>query len=248
MAYDRGAGANADRSVSRDEGDICMPRAKTNWSKPLVEAAFRVLRAEGPDALSARRISEEASCSVQPLYASFGDMDGMHAALREYCEEWTHEFMRERLYLSPNSFEAAGLAHIALAREEPNVFLYVFLSPRAHVDGLADFYRLAVIPEAEAHLLASTDLSIREARELYTQMSIFTHGMAVGIATRSTTFSDEEIRRQVGEAFRAFYGWMRPWTEGEADWGTGAGREGADHGAGTDAAGAAEQGEGDATA
>lgn len=195
-----------------------MPRAKTDWSKPLVEAALRVLRAEGPNALSARRISEEAGCSVQPLYASFGDMDGMHAALRERCEEWTHDFVRERMHTSPNSFEAAGMAHVALAREEPHIFLYVFLSPRARVDGLAGFYRLAAVPEVEAHLRASTDLSAREARELYTQMAIFAHGMAIGVATRATDLSDEEVQRQIKEAFSAFYGWMRPWTEGEADW------------------------------
>jgi AcrR family transcriptional regulator len=48
----------------------------------LVEAAARVLAAEGPQALSSRRLASEVGTSTMAVYTHFGTMDGVRRAIR----------------------------------------------------------------------------------------------------------------------------------------------------------------------
>lgn len=57
--------------------------ARNAQRKLLLDAAGRLLRKEGPDALSLRRIAGEVSASTTIAYTLFGGKEGVIAALRE---------------------------------------------------------------------------------------------------------------------------------------------------------------------
>ena len=57
------------------------PAADPDQRAELLAAASRLLAAEGPDALTVRRIAAEAGCSTMGVYSRFGGKDGIVEAL-----------------------------------------------------------------------------------------------------------------------------------------------------------------------
>jgi AcrR family transcriptional regulator len=54
-----------------------MPRPLDEQGQALLDAASRLLAAEGPGALTVRRIAADAGCSTMGVYSRFGNKDGV---------------------------------------------------------------------------------------------------------------------------------------------------------------------------
>ena len=65
------------RTAPRRPGPAADPAQRSD----LLAAASRLLAAEGPDALTVRRIAAEAGCSTMGVYSRFGGKDGIVEAL-----------------------------------------------------------------------------------------------------------------------------------------------------------------------
>ncbi|MFG2088051.1 MULTISPECIES: TetR/AcrR family transcriptional regulator [unclassified Spirillospora] len=97
----------------------------------LLDAASRLLAAEGPQALALRRIAAEAGCSTTVLYRMFGGKAGLTEAL--YIEGF--ERFRRRLAAVPHdpdprvTLRELGLAYRAGALAERNYYGLMFGEP-----------------------------------------------------------------------------------------------------------------------
>ncbi len=65
-----------------------VPRTDDDQSKAILEAANRILSADGAGALTVRRIAAEAGCSTMGLYSRFGGKEGVIDEL--YVEGFQH--------------------------------------------------------------------------------------------------------------------------------------------------------------
>ena len=86
----------------------------------MVEAALRVVRANGIDALTAKTMADALGTSTQPIFTAFGSMDGIKkevyaAAIRVY-DRYTEAGLQERI-----PFFGVGMQYIRFAREEPEL-------------------------------------------------------------------------------------------------------------------------------
>ncbi|MGW2748353.1 TetR/AcrR family transcriptional regulator [Streptomyces sp. NPDC001450] len=94
----------------------------------MLDTAAELLAAEGPAALSMRRLATAADCSTTVLYRLFGSKDGITAAL--YREGFAR--LRRRLDAVPHDGDPAeylaalGRAYRANALEEPNFYSVMF--------------------------------------------------------------------------------------------------------------------------
>ncbi|WP_018655322.1 TetR/AcrR family transcriptional regulator [Actinomadura flavalba] len=117
----------------------------------LLDAASRLLAAEGPHALTMRRISHEVGCSTTVLYRMFGGKDGLAEAL--YVEGFAR--FRARLVAVPADQDprlrlaAMGRAYLANARSESNYYGLMFGRP---LPGFEPG------PDATAHALETFDV------------------------------------------------------------------------------------------
>ncbi len=95
----------------------------------LLDAASRLLAAEGPAALTMRRIAAEVGCSTTVLYTLFGSKDGLAGGL--YREGF--ERFRRRLEALPPGPDPLGrlyaisAAYRESALAEPNYYRVMFL-------------------------------------------------------------------------------------------------------------------------
>ena len=179
-----------------------MPTQRFNQENVL-DAALDLVRERGFDALSARAVAERAGCSVQPIYSLFGDMEGLMRALHEHARAWVTAYNAEHAGDGENLFESNGLAHLRLAREEPQLFTFLYLSPYLGAQNLDELYRSISQPGVEECIMELGHLSAKAAHELYLNMIVYTHGLAV-LLVSGADYSEEELAERVFTAFKAF--------------------------------------------
>lgn len=179
-----------------------MPTQRFN-QESVLDAALDLVRERGFDALSARAVAERAGCSVQPIYSLFGDMEGLMQALYEHARAWVRAYNVGHAGNGENLFESNGLAHLRLAREEPQLFTFLYLSPYLGTHSLDELYRSVSQPGVEECIMELGHLSAQAAHELYLNMIVYTHGLAVMLVS-GADFSQDELTDRVFVAFKAF--------------------------------------------
>ena len=168
----------------------------------VLDAALDLVRERGYDALSARAVAERAGCSVQPIYSLFGDMEGLMRALYEHARAWVTAYNAEHAGDGENLFESNGMAHLRLAREEPQLFTFLYLSPYLGTHSLDELYRSVSQPGVEECIMELGHLGKAAAHELYLNMIVYTHGLAVLVCS-GAEFAEDELADRVFTAFQA---------------------------------------------
>ncbi|MBE6470684.1 MAG: TetR/AcrR family transcriptional regulator [Coriobacteriaceae bacterium] len=179
-----------------------MPAQKFN-RETVLDAALELVRERGYDMLSARMIAERAGCSVQPIYSLFGDMESLMRALYEHARAWVSAYNQAHAGDGANPFESNGLSHLRLASEEPQLFAFLYLSSYLGAQSLDDLYRSVTQPGVEECIQELGHLDADAAHELYLNMIVYTHGLAVILAT-GARIPPEELAGRMDASFRAF--------------------------------------------
>lgn len=127
-------------------------RPKGDVGVALVEAACRLLSAEGPAALTTRRIAAEAGTTTMTLYARFGDKEGVEQAV--IVEGFTRlkaalERAAKRGKDAEGGVLAVARAYRRFAKE--NSAFYAAMFQRAGG---------AVLPTAESHRLGAETFDV----------------------------------------------------------------------------------------
>src|SRR5690606_13574440 len=171
----RQAEAGADSGLARQE---------------LLDAAFRLLRTEGPAALRVRRVAEAAACSTMGVYTWFGDKHGLIEAL------WLDGFRRfgEALVMPSTATDELERVRELMetyrtwARDNPADYQLMFgrsdpefePSQKAREEAAMTF---VVLAEAMAAAQAAGRLRGGDANEMAIQLWGIGHGLvAIGLA------------------------------------------------------------------
>lgn len=118
-----------------------MSEAKSIESRPyhhgdlrraLVEAARRLLEAEGPSALSLRAVAREAGVSPAAPYHHFKDKaELLDAVAREGWEILNHQMAEARkAAVGPHKLTALGIAYVCFARDNPALYRVMYDAAR----------------------------------------------------------------------------------------------------------------------
>lgn len=179
-----------------------MPAQKFN-RESVLDAALGLVRERGYESLSARTVAESAGCSVQPIYSLFGDMESLMRSLYEHARSWVTAYNAEHANDGANLFQSNGLTHLRLAREESQLFAFLYLSPYLGTHGLDELYQSVSQPGVEECIMELGGLSAQAAHELYLNMIVYTHGLAVLLCS-GAEFSEAELGERIYTAFKAF--------------------------------------------
>jgi AcrR family transcriptional regulator len=116
-----------------------------NLHRALLDAALRLIRKEGADALTLRGAARAAGVSPAAPYRHFADKDALLAAVAEEGFRMMAAKMRAAAEAHPDDgigrFRACGMAYIAFARAHPEHFRVMFgpyVANRAKYPGLKD--------------------------------------------------------------------------------------------------------------
>jgi AcrR family transcriptional regulator len=170
----------------------------------LLDAALRVLEAEGLHAVQARRVTAEIGASTMAVYTHFGGMPGLlDAMIREGLSRFAaHVRSRPAIEEPLADLFSGGLAYGEFALTNPRLYGLVF--------GLADGTRapdaaaalateegvdaLSVLLESVERVIAAGVIREQDARAAATQILSVTHGF---LMLQIGGFVEEELRDQM---------------------------------------------------
>lgn len=166
----------------------------------ILDAALELVRAGGPEALNARALAKALGCSTQPIFRLFASMEELRRAVLERA----HALYRRQLEdaSGPGSpcppYKARGMAYIAFAGEEPQLFRLLFMRGRT---GETDSPENGDWPKDTSLAGAETGLAGAEAELFHLEMWAAVHGIAVMRATGYLDLDEPTVSRMLTDVY-----------------------------------------------
>jgi AcrR family transcriptional regulator len=171
----------------------------------IAECALRILEAEGPDAVSMRRVAAEVGITPMAIYYHF---PGRQQLLRTVVDREFGQMPQVIGATRPARSFTTQMTHImdaymdyALAR--PRIFDYVFSNPRPGARLFPDDFRarrsptLNPVADTVAHWMKKGDLRRDDVWEIAMELWAHVHGYLMLYRGGRFNLSEEEFRKLV---------------------------------------------------
>ena len=177
----------------------------------ILEAALGMLIRDGYSSINIKALAEAVGCSTQPIAWHFENMEGLRRALAVYAREYAGKKAVSDADNAVDAFEGMGRAYISMAKNEPNLFRFLYLgesriSRPFGLEGLD--IRGDDITTGDADMAAGiarqTGLSYERAQECIRNTIVYAHGIAVMIATGVLDISEDNAMNMVKHASECF--------------------------------------------
>ncbi len=181
-----------------------MPPKPKYTREQIVATALQVVSQKGAQALTAKELGNALGMSTSPIFTVFDSMLEVQAAVAEAAmarfESYAHRTGGE---MPP--FKQVGMQMIRFAKEEPQLYRLVFMSPNRNVKSFDDIYAQlgSVADECLEAIQRDYALSPADARCLFEHTWIYTFGIGVLCATGMCSFSEEQASTMLTQDFTA---------------------------------------------
>ncbi len=169
------------------------PKAKFTKNE-IIDAGLEIVRRDGFEALTARALGAELGSSARPIFTVFESMEEVQNAVISAARSLYGAY-QERGLNEHNAFKGSGLGYIRFAAEQPKLFQLLFMKEAQAVPDLDNVLRQ--IDEYYDKIIAAVQLEYgfchTAAKQLYLHMWIYSHGIAVLLATNVCKFTEKEI-------------------------------------------------------
>ncbi len=176
-----------------------MPPVVKITRDSIVSAAVQLVRQQGTGALNARSLAAFLGCSTQPLFSNFENME----QLRQAVLVRANELYQNRIAAAMTQgeyppYKASGMAYIAFAAQERELFKLLFMRDRTGeiiLENRADIQPLLDI------LTGKLGLCEDDAYRLHLELWVAVHGMAAMIATGYLQWDTDFISRALTDLY-----------------------------------------------
>ena len=185
-----------------------MPEIKITKER-LIDEAVDLIRESGAQALNARALAKRAGVSTQPIFSHFAGMQDLKNACLQRAVVLYGESIRKEIAADPShKFRAMGMGYIRFAREEKELFRWLFMrDAKSEPLDLPD-----VAAEPIGVLQTALGLSREDAERFHLEMWVVVHGIASMIVTGTFDWDEEQISMVIGDFYWA---WIRKFTSRE---------------------------------
>ena len=185
------------------------PKAKFT-RKEIIEAALKLVRAGGLQAVTARELAAELGCSARPIFTAFKNMEELQYELIEAAQRVYEQYYLEGMKMFP-AFKGIGMQYIRFAIEEPMLFKIMLSNVKQkHVEyndilPIIDYHYDECIKTIQQQF----SLTAEQATELYRNLWTYTHGIASMCSEHIYEFEAEKAAAMLGNACRCFLAGLR---------------------------------------
>lgn len=176
-----------------------MPPKIKITKEEIIHASIEIIRKSGQESLNTRNIAASLSCSTQPIFSNFANMEQLHTAVRSYAHNLYLSFLdkEDKKGIYPK-YKAFGMAYIRFAKEERELFKFLFMC-----DNGAKQLPSNVDREASIELIMQSNAVSRATAELMQlEMWVFVHGIATMIATAYLTLDEALISDMLTDIYQ----------------------------------------------
>ena len=158
----------------------------------MIKAAMQVIREHGYNALTAQRIADVLGTSTRPVFTCFETMEKVKAevyaeTLKVY-DDYANAGLKEKI-----PFFGVGMQYIRFAREEPELYRFLFLA-RAQDKEHSAMKSMQHLQElVRPALMNIYRITAEEAERYFRDLWFVVHSLSTLIVTGDCPYSDREI-------------------------------------------------------
>ena len=179
------------------------PKAKIT-KEMILDTVLDITRQSGFDAVNARSIAARLHCSTRPLFTCYSGMDELKQEFLLFAYDFYERFVSDYEKNTPvNPCLVLPLSYLEFAKNEPFLFKLLFVSDMdLDLTQANDFYREIGNQQKAERFSHQMGLSPQKGKEVFLDLFLYTHGIAVLTATGKASF-DLPTQEQRLETFLA---------------------------------------------
>ncbi len=167
----------------------------------VINAAYELIRREGPSAFNARSVAKELGSSTQPIFRLFSGMDELRAEVIRKADADFCNLSKQMAAGSDCPYLKVCMSYLHFAKDEPQLFRLLFMRDRVS-DGscMREYSHSWGIPVIQESFGVSKETAIA----LYSRTFFYVHGLAVCLATKYIAcLDDEQMEKLLRESLHA---------------------------------------------
>ena len=176
------------------------PKAKITKDM-IVDSAFKIVQKEGADKVTARKISEQLNCSTQPVLYYFSSVEDIKKLVYKKVDEYHSEYIMNMHSEYENPMLVIGMNYIKFSIEEKNLFRFLFQSNEFSEASMLDLLNSEALLPMLTILQKESDMSLEDAKEVFSILFIFVHGYASLYANNTMIFDEKNIMTTLEKVF-----------------------------------------------
>ncbi|MCR5772649.1 MAG: TetR/AcrR family transcriptional regulator [Butyrivibrio sp.] len=181
-----------------------MSRKATITQKEIVNAAFKITKKEGYEAITSRKLAAAAGCSTQPIFRIYDNMDGLKEDVFKKASLFYEDYYASYPKNNETPFVDLGMAYIEFAQKYPNLFRLLFLS--GSKDEEKSMY--ALVNGEKEYVVKEVDRArtqgVKEPEQLFMKMWIFIHGSGCMAVTGDYDLNHDDSIGLLEAAYQSF--------------------------------------------
>lgn len=180
-----------------------MPPKPKFTPEEIVDAALKLVRERGVDALTARELGARLGTSSRPIFTAFKGMDEVKAAVKAKAAEHFKSYTENFTDFSP-AFKKMGMMMVSFAIDEPMLYRLLFMQESAEPSDFREaFADIGLMAEENLAVLQNDYLiSPEQAKIMLDNLWIYSFGIGALCAMKVCTFTEDEIAAMLGRSFR----------------------------------------------
>jgi AcrR family transcriptional regulator len=178
-----------------------MPPIPKITKDMIMDSSLEIIKKEGIENLNVRNIATKLNCSTQPIMYHYKNMDILKDELYKKVDEYHSKYLMKNSNDDP--LLSIGLQYIKFAKEEKNLFKFLFQSDKFsnfnledlinnNENGLQDIFDI---------IKKETNLNIEEIKEMFTILFITAHGIASLLANNSIAYDENHFKKILETSF-----------------------------------------------
>ena len=177
------------------------PKAKFTQEQ-IADVALSIVENEGLEYLTARNLGDKLGSSARPIFTAFDSMDDVINMVINKADAIYTTYVNDGLK-EPLPFKGVGMAYIRFATERPKLFQLLFMKENTEIPDTKSVLR--GIETSYGRIMSSIcdsyALDEATAQKLYLHNWIYSHGIAVLIATKVCAFTAEQVSQMLTDVF-----------------------------------------------
>lgn len=167
-----------------------MPPKQRITREMILERSFAMFSKEGMEAVNARSVAKALNCSTQPIFSYYSGMDDLKTTLEMKAKETFDEAIAIGGQ-EGDPFVLFCSAYASFAAQQPRLFAHLFLRmSETKVVSFMDEANTAELIEKEC---AYASMGQEDAKKLFENLTIYTHGLAALLAAGLVDMDQEQI-------------------------------------------------------
>ena len=182
-----------------------MARKEQISKQMILDGAFELVREQGIEMLTARKLATHIGCSTQPIFRVYSNMEELAKEVFVKAKAFYEEYCVNFAYENDFPFIDLGLCYITFAKEELNLFKLLFLAPHDEENTMYDLINGAEHGFVIKELRRIKNLDMNKAGDIFMKVFIFIHGMACMAICGELDLTKEEILPTLKETIEGFF-------------------------------------------